>query len=170
MKYSWWIGLVACLAIGPRVLARPCHNASRRVVRVQQESPQQAVFAVPVATVVFAVQPAVLYSYRAVARPAPLTTGDVVTPQESASALSAESILRANCFRCHQGEAPRGGASFFKADGAIESLLPRKAILEMSSPHEGKAAAMPPGEARKLNEKELEVLRAWAEPSRDLKY
>lgn len=164
------IAMIVCLEQESTSNARPCCVPARRVATLSAVEVDQAVFAAPVATVVFAVQPAVLYSYREAARPAPLPVVPTQSTTAHRGATTAEAVLRQHCVQCHSGDAPRGGVSFFAADGTLEPLLPRRAILEMATPSADAPAKMPPGEAQKLGDAEIELLRAWAEPPRDLRY
>jgi len=158
-----------CLASVSVGDARPRSVITRRAAQVRFVETQQTLFAVPVATVVVAVQPTLLYSYRAAVQPSMLPENK---PAADAAPIgpTAESVLRNHCARCHSGVAPSSGASFFAGDGSLEPLLPRRAILQMATPSAEGPAKMPPGEATKLDEAELELLRAWAEPPRDLRY
>lgn len=148
-----------CLLVGHAV-ARPCG--------AQRATPRTAVFAVPVAQVVVFAQPTILYSYRA-----SLSSATATTPTSAPAvgeALTIEALLRQRCASCHQGETPKGGLRFFTADGTLAAKLPRRAILEATSPDEHGVTKMPPGEAAKLNAEEIELLRPWAEPPRELWY
>lgn len=169
-RWNWVIALMFCLPSVSLGDARPRSVVVRPARRVRFVEAGQAVYAVPVATVVVAVQPTLLYSYRAAAQPSALVANEPSTVEGAPSAATAEAVLRNHCARCHSGVAPSGGASLFAEDGSLAPLLARRAILEMASPNAEGPAKMPPGEARKLDDAELELLRAWAEPPRDLKY
>jgi hypothetical protein len=158
------------LSTATLVDAGRCQSRAPRNGTAHRASSSTVAFAVPVTTVVVAVQPAFVYSYREAALTYPTPAMSAPLGVEEREQLNAESILRANCFKCHQGDAPRGGLRLFATDESLERLLPRRAILEMASPDASGVAHMPPGEARKLSDAELDVLRQWAEPPRDLKY
>ncbi len=171
MKRICLLGAAACCVVGGDVEAKSCRptfiRARAKSVLVQSE----AVFAIPVATVVVAVQPTLLYSYRAAAV-AQATPSRCIVVGEAIDSLprTAEAILRERCITCHRGDAPKGGLAFFQEDGGLIEALPRRAMLEMASPDANGAAQMPPGEANKLSAEDLEILRQWAEPPRDLRY
>ncbi len=129
-----------------------------------------AVFAIPVATVVVVSPPALLYSYRAAATSVTVPIRLDVAGAPPALPTSAKQLLRVNCMKCHQGDSPKSGLSIFDLSGELTTPLPRRAILEATAPNADGAAHMPPGDAKKLTPKELEVIKAWAEPPRDLRY
>jgi hypothetical protein len=151
-------------------------NASDcRPAKVRQKSrtvvvDSTAVFAIPVATVVVVSPPVLLYSYRAAAKAVATPTMKEATGARPATPIDAEQLLRFNCLKCHQGDASKSGLPFFDLSGALITPLPRRAILEAASPNVDGVTHMPPGEAQKLTPEELEVLSAWAEPPRDLRY
>jgi uncharacterized membrane protein len=146
-----------------------------RLAKARQKSRQFVVdstadFAIPVATVVIVSPPVLLYSYRAAAKYATTSPAPQVGVAPSTLAVSADQILRTNCMKCHQGDAAKSGLPFFAMSGDLITPLPRRAILDAASPNADGVTHMPPGEAKKLTAEELDVLRAWAEPPRDLKY
>lgn len=168
-RWSRVVALMVCFATVSVSDARPRSVVVRRAPQVRFVEAERAAFAVPVAAVVVVVQPTLLYSYRA-AQPSTLVANEPSTAEFTPSAATAEVVLRNHCARCHSAVAPSSGASFFAEDGSLAPLLPRRAILEMASPSAEGPAKMPPGEARKLDGAELELLRAWAEPPRELRY
>lgn len=150
--------------------AGSCRPSVPRHAAVRRAKNDAAAFAVPVATVAVAFQPAFFYSYREVSPTYQAPTKTAALEVDERGPRSAESILRVNCLKCHQGDAPRVGLRLFAADGGLERLLPRRAILEMAAPDANGVVRMPPGDARKLSDEELDILQQWAEPPRDLKY
>ncbi len=151
------------------------HGGDCRPAKARQKSrtlvvDSTAVFAIPVATVVVVSPPVLLYSYRAAAKPAATPTMAQIAGAQLAPTINAEQLLRLHCMKCHQGDAPKSGLPFFDVSGELIIPLPRRAILEAASPNVDGVTHMPPGEARKLTSAELDVLRAWAEPPRDLRY
>jgi hypothetical protein len=147
-----------------------CRPAQARRKTRQLVIDSSAVFATPVATVVVVSPPVLLYSYRAATKPAATPTITNVPGAQPPLSIDAEQLLRVNCMKCHQGDASKSGLPFFDLSGAPITPLPRRAILEAASPVADGATLMPPGETRKLTAEELDILRAWAEPPRDLRY
>lgn len=171
MKRIRLFGATACVLLAGNAEAANCRPKVVRARSTKVLVASEALFAVPVATVVVAVQPSLYYSYRAAARSAP-SLSPLVDVDGAADSLrrTAATILRERCVSCHQGDAPKGGLAFFDNDGALFQALPRRAMLEMASPNPEGVARMPPGEAAQLNAVDLAILRQWAEPPRDLRY
>ncbi len=171
MKRICLLGAATCCIIGGDVEAKSCRKAIVRTRAHRVFVQSEAVFAIPVATVVVAVQPTLLYSYRAAAMVQATPSPRIVAGESIDMApRTADTILRERCFNCHRGDAPKGGLAFFHKDGGLIEALPRQVMLEMASPNANGAAQMPPGEANKLSADDLEILRQWAEPPRDLRY
>ena len=131
-------------------------------------------FAVPVAVPVATVtQPGVLYSYRQYALPQPAEAAPVAPPTAAASQpqqptepLDGPAVLAKHCASCHTGAAVQGDLQIFQAPGRIVEKLPRQSLLE--AVEQGR---MPqPASAPRLTPQEIEILRQWARPPRDLAY
>jgi hypothetical protein len=128
-------------------------------------------FAVPVAVPVATVrQPSVLYGYRGYAAPYGAADG-----RESASASpsrvpapgeeEAAGLLTRRCASCHSGPQPQGRLQMFDAAGLL-ARLPRRQILESVE-----SGRMPlPLESPRLSPAEIDVLRQWSQPPRELVY
>jgi mono/diheme cytochrome c family protein len=131
-------------------------------------------FAVPVAVPVATVaQPSVLYSYRQYApayAPAAAASLGADSPPPAATKsnepLDAAGILVRRCAQCHTGAAAQGQMQLFQSSGEIVSKLPRQAIVDAVE-----RGTMPkPANVPRLTEPEIEALRHWARPPRDLAY
>lgn len=125
-------------------------------------------FAVPVAVPVATVQkPSVLYGYRGYAAghaagSFPTTT----TPRIDEPPSDAAAVLARHCRSCHQNAAAEGQMQLFDESGQLLSRLPRRRVLEAVQ-----AGRMPkPLTAPRLTAAEIELIRRWAEPPRDLVY
>lgn len=164
------LACAGALSIATAVDAGSCRPKGPRHSAAHRARSDAAAFTVPVTTVVVAVQPAFFYSYREASPTYPAPAKSAAHVADDHEPLSAERILRTNCLKCHQGDAPRGGLQLFAADGSLERLLPRRAILEMAAPDANGVVRMPPVDARKLSGEELDILQQWAEPPRELKY
>jgi mono/diheme cytochrome c family protein len=124
-------------------------------------------FAVPVAVPVAIVrQPSVLYSYRGYAAAYAAPASNVATAPVATVADDSTAILARRCASCHSGSAAQGQLSLFDDAGRLLAKLPRRRMLEAVE-----AGRMPqPAEAPRLSPEELDVLRRWAQPPRDLVY
>jgi hypothetical protein len=150
-----------------RVVINPCRTTAKATHRtVQLESALTVVpFAVPVAVPVAVLsQPAVLYGYRAEAATTAFAPDSVAIEELPDATLSAPDVLRTHCASCNAGESARGELRLFDADGALVERLPRRAIVEAVE-----AGRMPKGIAP-LTQEEIEMLREWAKPPRELVY
>lgn len=160
------LSAAACEAAERRVVVqRACANAmqmSRRVVRLETGL-TMVPFAVPVAVPVAVIsQPAVLYAYRAdVAASATLAPAK---PPAATPTLGAVDVLRTRCASCHSGASAEGELAIFDDRGELVERLPRRAMLEAVE-----KGTMPKGLAP-LTEDEVELLREWAKPPRELVY
>jgi len=158
---------VAAGAAERRVVVNACRPTAKAMHRaVWLEGALTVVpFAVPVAVPVAVLsQPAVLYSYRSEAVPTAVVTEPVAQEERPNATLSAPEVLRAHCASCHAGESVQGELRLFDAVGALVERLPRRAIVEAIE-----AGRMPKGMAP-LSPEEMEILREWAKPPRDLVY
>jgi mono/diheme cytochrome c family protein len=132
-------------------------------------------FAIPVAVPVATVrQPSVLYSFRSYAAAYDYGSNQLRTeysvPSTPVSARSGTSeaalILARRCAACHSGPSAHGGLRLFGDDGDLLARLPRRRVLEAVE-----VGRMPmPAEAARLTRDEIEVLRQWAQPPRELEY
>ena len=159
--------LMSCLT--GDAIAGSCGTKSR-VRQKHVHLNTDAVFAVPVGTIVVLSPPALLYSYREALGSSTMASVPSTATAPTGQSLTAEAILRAHCAKCHQGDMSRSGLAFFSGAGELLAPLPRRAMLEMASPDANGSVRMPPGDAPKLSAEELKVIRAWAEPPRGLRY
>ncbi len=127
-------------------------------------------FAVPVAVPVATVrQPSVLYSFRSYA--AGYGTGSSFQPGtqmrvDTSADPDAANILTRRCAACHSGASSQGGLRLFDDTGGLLAKLPRRRVLESVE-----AGRMPkPADAPRLTPAEIEMLRQWAQPPRELEY
>jgi len=119
-------------------------------------------FAVPVAVPVARVLvPNVWYGYR-VTMPERVPEGEVL--RQDVEGLTAERVLEGHCSTCHGGWEAKGGLSIFDEAGGVRAKLPRRKMLEAVE-----AGTMPRGGER-LSEEEVELLREWAKPPRELEW
>lgn len=162
-------GIVLCLILAstanaaerPVAVRAGCHRAA---VRVDAAPLAVVPFAVPVAVpVALLSQPAVFYARRAEIITEPRVTVESIGSQAPQAADAVE-VLRTRCAACHTGERSKGELPLFTDDGAIVERLPRRAILDAVVERR-----MPKG-AAPLTEEELELIRDWAEPPRELLY
>lgn len=155
----------------------PARSARREAHRSVAVVP----FAVPVAVPVAVVQQPSVWYRAALPQAAVAADGSTAldSPPPNAEAgtdpaeslrLAAEELLRSKCAQCHSQTAARGGLAMFDEAGVLRPKLPRGAMLEAVSPAEDGRARMPPGDRTPLDEAELELLRKWAQPPRDLEY
>jgi hypothetical protein len=147
----------AGLAAGTTIKARSAVKLDTGLVIVP--------FAVPVAVPVATVrQPSVLYSYRGYAASA---SSSNIPPAEAArSPADVGAILARHCAACHSGIAAQGRMQMFDEGGQLLVKLPRRWIVEAVE-----AGRMPqPAEAPRLTPAELDVLRRWSQPPRELVY
>lgn len=164
-----WCGVLLCwgLAWNANAAERRTVTAGtcRRTVVKVEVGLAVVPFAVPVAVPVAVVsQPAVFYARR-VDRMGDQVDGAAAMPnQVSRMPSTAEAVLRARCASCHTGESAKGELNLFEQEGALVERLPRRAILDAVV--EGR---MPKGVAT-LTEEEIEALREWAKPPRELVY
>jgi mono/diheme cytochrome c family protein len=178
-------------------IASDLHAAgpARRVVTAYTASAQRSAaaksnnglvivpFAVPVAVPVATVQqPSVLYSFRRYADESLTASTPVTLPQgereersaasslstapASSSQLDAAAVLSRHCASCHRGSASQGSLMLFDTAGTLLNRLPRQAVLEAVEQNR-----MPqPATATRLTAQEIDLLRAWAKPPKDLLY
>lgn len=136
-------------------------------------------FAVPVAVPVATVsEPTLLYGYSrygtdpeaendsVVGEPADVT--DKPAGQNDAVIEAAVAILRRNCARCHSPPDPKGSLAMFDESDRLLERLPRRAIVEEVSA--GKMPLGTDGHPAPLSANEIDVLRQWARPPRELRY
>lgn len=136
-------------------------------------------FAVPVAVPVAVVQqPGVLYGYaHGCAAPAAVSSSESSATalsqsaggNEQPTADSATAVFLRHCAACHTAPLAKGGLSLFAADGTAVTRLPRQKILDAVTADEN-PPRMPPADRPALSDEELELLRQWARPPRDLVY
>ena len=130
-------------------------------------------FAVPVAVPVATVaEPALFYSYGSNA------DWDVRQSTEEASQRATSdvhdnpamsppvTILRRHCAACHSGPDAKGHLAMFDESGRLAEKLPRHVMLEQIE-----LGTMPrPAAASRLDEAEVEAIRRWSTPPRDLRW
>lgn len=171
MKYLMMLVCLGSAAVAGaaerRHVINPCRPTAKATHHaVQLKSALTVVpFAVPVAVPVAVVsQPAVLYGYRAVVVSTAVVAEPVAEEERPNATLGAPELLRVHCASCHAGESVQGELRLFDSAGALVERLPRRVIVEAVE-----AGRMPKGIAP-LTQEEIEVLREWAKPPRDLVY
>lgn len=155
------------LAGAVRSTSHATHTATSRAALKLDTGLVIVPFAVPVAVpVATVVQPSVLYSYRQYAPNYALNAAQPATATKSTEPLDAVVILTRRCAECHAGSAAQGQLQLFQSTGNIVAKLPRQAILDAVE-----RGSMPkPASAPRLTDAELDALRQWAKPPRDLAY
>jgi mono/diheme cytochrome c family protein len=185
---------VACLMIGgawvvaaqgasPALRSRAKSHVAARSSDARLDTGLAIVpFAVPVAVPVATVrQPSVLYSFRSYVAAYDTASNQHLSTQHSvlstqpaaggstsvgAAVPDAINILTRRCAACHSGASAQGSLRLFGDAGGLLARLPRRRILEAVE-----AGRMPkPAEAPRLTPTEIEVLRQWAQPPRELEY
>ncbi|MBX3411584.1 MAG: cytochrome c [Pirellulales bacterium] len=157
------VGLVCSASAADCTIVR---RSVGRHVAVQVDAGLAVVpFAVPVAVPVAVIsQPVVFYARRVelAAEVSPATARERrATPRAPRSAAD---VLRTHCAACHSGPTAKGELRLFEPEGALVERLPRRAILDAVT--EG---SMPQGTST-LTEEEIDALREWATPPRELLY
>jgi mono/diheme cytochrome c family protein len=85
-------------------------------------------------------------------------------PTREVEEVTAREVLEGRCGACHAGEEASGGLAIVDEEGELKEKLPRQRMWEAIE-----AGRMPRGE-QKMSAEELELLREWVRPPKELEW